>query len=125
MNYGTAGTVTGLESVSLLPTDGGFVIGGYTDSEDGFSNFKSSGQVTEGKPFIAKLSASDANGSTVPSSFAWTYSLTESEYIGSTKSIRIDSSEKIYAVVGSASAAVKLNSDGTEVWKSGQLNTGA
>lgn len=55
MNYGTAGTATGLESVSRL-SDGSFVIGGYTDAVDGFSSFKSGGQVEWAKPFLAKIS---------------------------------------------------------------------
>lgn len=126
MNYGTAGTVTGLESVSFLG-DGSVIVGGYTDSEDAFAFFKSSGIVTEGKPFIAKISASDAAGSSAPSSFDWTYSMSDSIYTGSTKSIRIQSdstyaNERIFAVVGATSSAVKLEPDGTEVWKTGVLS---
>ena len=68
MNYGTAGTVTGLESVAVL-SDGSFVVGGYTESEDAFANFKSSGIVTEGKPFLAKLDKNLADGSSAPTSF--------------------------------------------------------
>ena len=42
MNYGTAGTNTGLESVAVL-SDGSFIVGGYTDGEDSFWPFKSTG----------------------------------------------------------------------------------
>ena len=124
MNYGTAGTVTGLESVAIL-SDGSFVVGGYTDSEDAFANFKSSGIVTEGKPFLAKLDKNLADGSSAPTTFAWTYSMTDALYNGSTKAIRVDSSDKIFAVVGTASAVVKLNADGSEAWKTGQLDAKA
>lgn len=68
---------------------------------------------------MGKLSKGDANGNTAPSTFEWTYSLTGDEYAGSTKSLRVDASDKIYAVVGQYSAAVKLNADGSEVWKTG------
>ena len=82
MNYGTAGTVTGLESVDVL-SNGDFIVGGYIDSEDPYSTFKSGGQVTEGKPFLAKITKSDSGGSSAPSSFDWTYSMSESDYTGS------------------------------------------
>jgi len=39
--------------------------------------------------------------------------------MGSTKALRIGSSNEIFAVVGAKSAAAKLNSDGTLVWKTG------
>ena len=122
MNYGTAGTATGLESVSRL-SDGSFVIGGYTDAPDGFSSFKSGGQVEGAKPFLARISQSDAAGSTAPTSFAWTYSLSES--IGSTKAIRVDSSDKIFAVVGVTTNVIKLNADGSLVWNTGQIKASA
>ena len=121
MNHGTAGTVTGLESVAVL-SDGSFVVGGYTDSEDAFANFKSSGIVTEGKPFLAKLDKNLADGSSAPTTFVWTYSMTDAVYNGSTKAIRVGSGDKIFAVVGTASAVVKLNADGSEAWKTGQLD---
>lgn len=113
MNYGTAGTVTGLESVATL-SNGDIVVGGYTDDEASFSTFKSGGQILEGKPFLALITKSDAGGSSAPSSFSWTYSMTEADYKGSAKSIRVDSSDNIFAVVGVKSAAVKLNSSGAE-----------
>lgn len=62
--------------------------------------FKSGGQITEGKPFIAMITASDADGSSKPTSFDWTYTMSGSDYNGSCKSLRIDSSNKIYGVVG-------------------------
>jgi hypothetical protein len=54
MNYGTSGQVTGLESVAF-DADGNVVVGGFTESEGNMKDqfFKSSGQITEGKPFIA------------------------------------------------------------------------
>ena len=54
------------------------------------------------------ITANDASGSSKPSSFDWTYSLSGDDYIGSCKALRIDSSKDIYAVVGEKSAAVKL-----------------
>jgi hypothetical protein len=123
MNYGTSGEVTGLESV-VFDADGNVIVGGFVESEGDMKDqyFKSGGQITFGNPFIAQISASDASGSSAPSSFAWTYELSSDTYTGSTKSLRTDASKKIYAVVGAKSSAVKLNQDGSEVWKTGQLN---
>ena len=106
MNYGTAGTVSGLESVAFL-ADGSVIIGGFTDGEGEMSEqyFKSGGQIGFGKPFIAKIAATAISGSTAPTSVDWSYSLDSDDYTGSTKALRISSAqdgtvEKIYAVVG-------------------------
>ena len=76
----------------------------------------------DGTPFLGKISKADADGSSAPSSFAWTYTQKDEIYMGSAKAIRVDSSDNIYAVAGTKSAAIKLKSDGTEVWKTGQLD---
>lgn len=62
----------GAESV-VFTSDGGFVIGGFVDSPLGIDDmvFKSGGQILEGTPFFGKISASDAAGSTAPTSFEW------------------------------------------------------
>ena len=75
-----------------------------------------------GKPFIAKIKKDDVEGNTAPSAVDWSYSLDTDDYTGSTKSLRVDGSDKIYAIVGAKSAVVKLNADGTEVWKTGLIN---
>lgn len=92
MTYGTAGTVTGLESVSFL-SDGSIIVGGFTDGEGEMSEqyFKSGGQIGFGKPFIAKIAASGVNGSSAPTAFDWTKSLDGADYTGSTKAIRVSS----------------------------------
>jgi hypothetical protein len=53
--------------------------------------FKSGGQIGYGKPFIAKIAASNVSGSTAPTAFDWTYSLDGDDYTGSTKAVRISS----------------------------------
>ena len=92
MNYGTAGTVSGLESVAFL-ANGSVIIGGFTDGEGEMSEqyFKSGGQIGFGKPFIAKIAATAISGSTAPTSVDWSYSLDSDDYTGSTKALRISS----------------------------------
>ena len=98
MNYGTAGTVSGLESVAFL-ADGSVIIGGFTDGEGEMSEqyFKSGGQIGFGKPFIAKISKADISGSTAPTSVEWSYcpiaasGYNSNDYTGSTKALRISS----------------------------------
>jgi len=110
---------SGAETVAFT-SDGGFIIGGYLDNETDASEiyFKSSGQVDgeNAKPFIAKVSAADAAGSSAPSSFEWTYTCSDAENYGSAKAIRVDSSDNVFAVIGHG-AVVKLNDAGEEVWK--------
>ena len=123
MNYGTA---SGVETVAFT-SDGGFVVGGFIDSNDGVSgmHFKSGGQVESGKPFIGKISKADADGTSAPSGFTWTYSQSGTEYSGSAKALRVDSSDNIYFVAGTASAVIKIDKNGNEVWKTGQLDSKA
>lgn len=71
----------------------------------------------ESSPFIVKISAADAAGSSVPSDFEWTYF--NSEVTGSTKSIRQDSAGNLFALCGTATSIVKLASDGSETWNTG------
>lgn len=77
----TSGKGAGAETVAFT-SDGGFVIGGFIDTEDGIADmiFKSSGIVTSGTPFIGKISAADAAGTTAPAAFAWTYTNTAADY---------------------------------------------
>ena len=110
---------SGAETVAFT-SDGGFVIGGYLDNESDAAEqyFKSSGQVDgeNAKPFIAKVSAADAGGSSAPTSFEWTYTNSEEKHVGSAKALRVDSSDNVYAAIGHG-AVVKLDSAGEEVWK--------
>jgi len=68
--YGATGSGSGLESISFS-SDGGIIVGGYVDAVGPITDmvFKSSGIITEAKPFIAKISAADAASSTVPTAF--------------------------------------------------------
>jgi hypothetical protein len=123
MQYGSN---SGAETVQIS-SDGGFVVGGFIDSSDSLStmNFKSGGQVETGTPFIGKISAADAAGSTVPSGFEWTYTNSGSDYAGSAKALRVDSSDNVFSIMGTKSAAVKLDSAGAEQWATGQLDANA
>lgn len=116
---------SGAETVAFT-SDGGIIIGGFLDNEvDAINNyFKSSGQVDgeNAKPFIAKISAADAGGSSAPTSFEWTYTNSEAENYGSAKALRVDSSDNVYAVIGHG-AVVKLNSAGEEVWKTDEYES--
>jgi len=120
MEYGTG---SGAETVAFT-SDGGFVVGGFIDTSQAISelNFKSGGQVEAATPFIGKISAADAAGSSAPSSFAWTYTNTDSAYTGSAKALRVDSSDNVFAIAGTKSAAIKLSSSGAETWATGQLD---
>jgi len=113
---------SGAETVAFT-SDGGFIIGGYLDNEADIieHNFKSGGQIDgeNAKPFIAKVSAADAAGSSAPSSFEWTYTCSDAENYGSAKAIRVDSSDNVFAVIGHG-AIVKLNAAGEEVWKTNE-----
>jgi hypothetical protein len=113
-------TNAGLETVAFT-SDGGFVVGGFTDSSLGISDmyFKSGGQVDEGIPFFGKISATDAAASSAPTSWEWSYSSlttdTDDEtYRGSAKSIRVDSSDNVFGLVSAGATLVKLTSTGTK-----------
>ena len=118
MNYGSA---SGVESVAFT-SDGGFVVSGFLDTEEPASElfFKSAGQ-TFGTPFIGKISAEDAAGSTKPTSFEWTYTKEGESYRGSAKAMRIDSEDNIYVIMG-LSMVAKLDSSGQEEWNTGTFD---
>jgi hypothetical protein len=120
MTYGTPGQGSGLETTGFT-VDGGVIVGGFVDAPAGIGDmvFKSAGVITEAKPFIAKISAADAAGSTVPPGFEWTHVEADPTYVGSTKAIRIDGSGDTYANVGTRSAVIKLSNTGAVVWRSG------
>jgi hypothetical protein len=44
--------------------------------------------------------------------------------MGSTKSIKVDSSDNIYGLVGEGTIVVKLDSSGTETWNTGSTYSG-
>jgi hypothetical protein len=69
-------------------------------------------------PFIAKVSAADAEGDSAPTSFVWTYSNSEDKNSGSAKAIRVDSNDNVYGVMGMGdhSTIFKLDDAGEEVW---------
>lgn len=115
MNYGTG---SGVETVAFT-SDGGFVVGGYTGDSTPIKEmfFKSGGQLEAGAPFVGKVSKADAEGTASPRSFAWTWTTAETAYKGSAKALRIDSSDNVFVVAGTTSAVIKLDKDGTEVWK--------
>lgn len=79
-------------------------------------NIKSAGVVTEGTPFIAKISAADVEGSTAPTDFEWTYENGSVE--GSTRQLILETGN-IYAVGGNYANLVKLDNTGTEQWNTG------
>ena len=105
MNKAGSSNNAAAETVAFT-SDGGFVIGGGLNNPEPVKSmaFKSSGQFAEGNPFIAKVSAADAAGTSAPSSFEWEYELTPpsdtSAYQGSAKALRVDSSDNIYAILG-------------------------
>ena len=92
---------SGAEAV-IFTDDGGFIICGYVDGPNAASeyNFKSAGQAEEATPFIAKVSAANANGDSAPTSFEWEWEKTSEEPIGSAKTIRLDSDGNIYTIIG-------------------------
>ena len=69
-------------------------------------------------PFIAKVSAADAEGDSAPASFEWTYSNSDAKNSGSAKAIRVDSNDNVYGVMGQGehSTIFKLDDAGEEVW---------
>lgn len=98
------------------------MVGGFTNSALPIDDMymKSGGQVDEGTPFFGKISASDAAGSSAPTGWEWSYdSLTDSTYKGSTKSIRVDSDDNTFGLVGAGAILVKLTSTGTNEWDTG------
>lgn len=120
MAYGAS---SGAETVSFT-SDGGFVVGGYINTLQPLSdiNFKSGGQVSEATPFIGKISAADAAGSSTPASFEWTYTNTDAAYMGSAKALRIDASDNVFSIAGTNSAVIKLDNAGAESWATGTLD---
>jgi len=129
MNKAGSSNNASAETVAFT-SDGGFVIGGSLNNPEPIKTmyFKSAGQVAEGSPFIAKVSAADAAGTSAPSSFEWEYEVTpdsdSSPYQGAAKALRVDSSDNIYAILGVKGAVVKLNSAGAEQFKSQALQDG-
>lgn len=117
-------TGSGAETVAFT-SDGGFVVGGYVNSNTSADsmNFKSGGQCEDGQPFLGKISATDAAGTTAPTAFAWTYTQTDTVYAGSAKALRVDSSDNVFAIACTKSCVIKLNGSGTEVWKTGQIDS--
>jgi hypothetical protein len=117
MSYGTG---SGVESVAFT-SDGGFVVSGFLDTEEPANEmgFKSGGQA-EGTPFVGKISAEDAAGSTKPTSFEWTYTKEGESFRGSAKAMRIDSDDNIFLIMG-LSIVVKLDSSGEEEWNTGSF----
>lgn len=100
----------------IFAADGGIVIGGASNCDMPIREliFKSSGVFEDGTPFIAKISAIDAAGSSEPSSFEWLYE--NSEVNGSTRSIAECDLGNIFAIGGPKTSIVKLAADGTETW---------
>ena len=108
MNSGATGSDSGLQTV-YFSSDGGIVVGGY---------------INDNEPYIAKVDATDAAGSVAPTSFVWEHTVTDAAYEGITKSMRLDSSDNIYAIIGSEPTIIKLaGSDGTVAWTSPTIGT--
>lgn len=77
------------------------------------------GYINDNEPYIAKVDATDAAASTAPTSFVWEHAVTDTLYEGKAKSMRLDSSDNIYAIIGSESSVIKLaGNDGTVAWTS-------
>ena len=71
-------TVSGKNNVAetvVFNSAGDIIIGGSKNTETPINemNFKSSGLVEGGTPFIAKISAANVNGSSAPLGFTWIY----------------------------------------------------
>ena len=64
--------------------------------------------MNEGKPSIAKISASDVAGSKTPSKFEWTFTEPDQSKVfrGGAKSIRINGEDKIIASVGGSTTLI-------------------
>jgi hypothetical protein len=71
-------------------------------------------------PFIARISANDAAGSTAPTKFEWTYAERDKTYRGSVKSLKVSPFDgNIYGLTKGTSL-IKLEShDGAVAGKSG------
>jgi len=120
MGSGTGGGSASAETVAFT-SDGGFVVGGGVDAQIPASEmrFKSGGQVTESSTWIAKVSASEAAGDSIPA-FEWILASTETE-TGNVKSIRVDASDNIFFITGTETGTTlyKLDSAGSEEWNTG------
>ena len=53
------------------------------------------------------------------------YTTSDEAYLGSAKAIRVDSQDDVFVLAGTKSAAIKLSSSGSELWKTGQLDGAA
>jgi len=120
MGSGTGGGSASAETVAFT-SDGGFVVGGGVDAQIPASEmlFKSGGQVTESSTWIAKVSASEAAGDSIPD-FEWILQSLETE-TGNVKSIRVDASDNIFFITGTETGTTlyKLDSAGAEEWNTG------
>ena len=124
MTYGSAGQGSGLETAGFT-SDGALIVGGFVEAPGGIGDmlFKSAGFVADAKPFIAKISAVDAAGLVSPSGFEWAHVEADTTYLGSTRAMRIDGGDNIFANVGSRTAVLKLSSSGAVIWSSGQIDS--
>lgn len=112
-----------LETVAFAP-DGSVVVGGFVGAAHPAkgATFKSGGQVEEGYPFVAKLSAAKLASSEPPDEYDWFYYETDrSAYYGSVKAVRVDNNGDIYAIAGGKTGAIKFDKDGNVLAKSGKV----
>ena len=110
-----SGFADGLETVAMGP-DGSFAVGGFVGSSIPIQDlkFKSAGQVEEGHPFVAMISAENANGSEAPETFDWFHYEYQrgAPFKGSAKAIRISDNGDIHALCGKRAAIMVLDKSG-------------
>lgn len=118
-----SGYSDGLETVAFAP-DGSLYVGGFAGASIPASDlrFKSAGQVLEGRPFVGKISAEDANGSSAPIGYEWLKHFGGDGYKGSAKALRVEAGTgNIVAVAGSRAAVLKFSPAGDVLMKTGEL----
>lgn len=118
-----SGYSDGLETVAFAP-DGSLYVGGFAGASIPANDlrFKSAGQVLEGRPFVGKISAEDANGSSAPIGYEWLKHFGGDGYKGSAKALRVEAGTgNIVAVAGSRAAVLKFSPAGDVLMKTGEL----
>jgi len=111
-----AGKAGALESVTFTQ-DGGFVVSGFTNSDERDPVFKSSGQAGSGRPVLMKFTKDDASSSSPPGEPSWVYTAPSTDdYTGSAKVVREADDGTIMALAGQQTALIKLSAKGSLIW---------
>ena len=121
-SFSSNGSESAFEYISTSP-DGGLILAGFVDGvEEGIEGFKSYGNPVGGTGSVAYLSEQQLESDSAPSSFLW-----EQEYgLNSIRSIQ--PMEDGFVFVGAYEEewyeVVRIDSDGTELWKTPLLDHG-